>query len=169
MAELALQEMGAGEAYDALPEETRNEIKAKGKAAAEDLISSFNSETDDRIGADFIPDPEYLPHPGLVMLRVSNTNGEPTDPCVVSVGDSLGFYRSGSAVLPSIALGRSFAVPVSLEENIDSFTAPQTCPAEVTAAGYCRTARSSRGSGSPTTATCTGSAPKPTGRPRSSR
>ncbi len=145
MAHLALQEIGAGEAWEALPEELQTKIKAEGKAAADDLISSFNSEIDDRIGADFIPDPEYLPHPGLVMLRVSNPNTEPTDPCVVSVGDSLGFYRGGSAVLPSLAPGKSFAVPVSLEENIDAFTTSQTCPAEVTAAGYCKDCSGDKG------------------------
>lgn len=115
----AMDQIGAGEAYDLLPPDIKNEIKDQSEDIAKSVVQTFFDETTKTqlaaIGNKPVPDPWYAPHPGVIMVRVFNPNNEPTDPAVIR--NAIPIFSSRDIPVPSLQPGEQIFVPIVLEEK----------------------------------------------------
>ena len=77
----------------------------------------------------FKPDPDYFYRPGYVELTVTNPHNVPTSEVMAIVeistvdketGKDLTLYHDGRVTIPALAPGKSFTVPVFLEEYLEN-------------------------------------------------
>jgi hypothetical protein len=159
LVELGADTLGAGELYDAyqaLPSEVKNGIKAGGRSITEDFVQS-QSDGRQKAYEDYlcyqvpdpmsmtipkamktecrnrIPDPIFnSAHPATVLVWVENPNSTPTQRMSMSVRDSMGLYETGEALVPSLEPGQGLSIPVLLKENTRQFMAHNggTCPSK---------------------------------------
>ena len=77
----------------------------------------------------FKPDPDFYYRPGYVEMTVTNPHNVPTDKIIARVkisttdnetGKELTLYHDGVLTIPALAPGKSFTVPVFLEEYLEN-------------------------------------------------
>lgn len=141
--ELGADAFGAGELYDAyqeLPPEVKQKLKNAGrdisKSWADSRSTGMASEMDKYLCYDVpehfkpgstkkyctsrIPDPIFNSvHPATVLVYVENPNSTPTDRVLLTVTDSMGLFKPGSAIVPPLRAGQAVSVPVVLNEDLD--------------------------------------------------
>lgn len=142
---LGAEQIGAGELlamYNALPDNVKDEMKSKGNDISGSLVQAQSNAQEDSLRkttcfdipdpmnqsstrtycAPRIPDPIFNAiHPATVMVFVENQNNEPTDSMKLTVTDSMGLYRRGTAIVPSLQPGESIPIPVTLAEDTQQF------------------------------------------------
>jgi len=142
MVKLGVEELGAGELYDAyqyLPQEGKDALKElKGKA-------QDNAETMTQSSKDYryqeslkyrcffdpqftctkrVPDPIFSSvHPATVMVWVNNPAQNPvsTDRVFMTVSDSWHLYTEEKRLVPPLAPGEGVSIPVVLNEDYNQF------------------------------------------------
>lgn len=123
LAKVAAEELGAGEVYEALPDNVKNEMIGKaneiGNEMAGELTATTAGITADAAGSWYIPDPLYYqPHPAFVIVKVYNPNPMKTDPVMMDVWDTWRLYEiTDPVIIPSLGPGESVSVPVVLTER----------------------------------------------------
>jgi hypothetical protein len=133
--QVTADELGAGEAYEGMPEEVKARIRSESKTFAKELVGAQSSSRKDQlssaVGTWFMPDPLYnSPHPATVMVRVYNPAGNPrsTSRVTITVTDSAGLYRPRQMAVPLLAPGEGVAIPVVLSEDYAPFKGGTNCP-----------------------------------------
>jgi len=133
--QVTADELGAGEAYEGMPEEVKAKIRSESKTFAKELVGAQSSSRKDQlssaVGTWFMPDPLYnSPHPATVMVRAYNPAGNPrsTSRVTITVTDSAGLYKPRQMAVPLLAPGEGVAIPVVLSEDYAPFKGGTNCP-----------------------------------------
>lgn len=150
--QLGADQFGAGDVYDAykdMPDDVKNKLRGGSGEVSQELVDSqkagMENASQQAYCRDYpnpaytfdhsqsqnisfcnykIPDPIFnAVHPGTVMVYITNPNTATTDRMILEVTDSMGLYDKATAIIPPVAPGKGFAVPVLLTENYDQFKA----------------------------------------------
>ena len=142
MVKLGVDELGAGELYDAyqsLPQEGKDALKELRGKAQNNAEKLTQSSTDQRYAESLkyrcffdpkftctkkIPDPIFSSiHPATVMVWVNNPAQNPgtTDRVFITVSDSWHLYSTEKRLVPPLAPGEGVSIPVVLYEDYNQF------------------------------------------------
>jgi hypothetical protein len=136
LAKMAAEEIGAGAAYDALPEDTKQEINKQALKLGNEMAKTVAGDTAATVsaaagGSWYIPDALYYEtHPAFVIIQAYNPpgNSNRTDMVEVVVKDKYSLYdASATTLIPPLAPGESVSLAVTLRERYTDVATPE-CP-----------------------------------------
>lgn len=136
LAKMAAEELGAGAAYEALPQDVKDDINKEALNIGNDMAKTVAGDTAATVsaaagGSWYIPDALYYEtHPAFVIIQAYNPpgNSNRTDMVEVVVKDKYNLYEpSVTTLLPPLAPGESVSLAVMLRERYTDVATPE-CP-----------------------------------------